>query len=57
MEPAWSSETMVTYHNTTRRHKSDDHDLNLHCHDKINSRNFSEKRYIKRIVQFCITYT
>jgi hypothetical protein len=38
MEAARSSETVESYHITTRRHNPKDRDLKLHCRENIESR-------------------
>jgi hypothetical protein len=35
MEAAWSSETLVSYHSTTWRHKPEDLDLNIHRRENL----------------------
>jgi hypothetical protein len=43
MEAAWSSETLLSYLNTTRHYNTEDLDLNLHCSENLKIRKYERR--------------
>jgi hypothetical protein len=46
LDPARSSETLVTYHNIVWHHNPEDLNINVHCHENLKSR--------RKLLQFWI---